>query len=196
MISCILLSAGLSSRFGSPKALAKINDKHLIEELQNTLISSNIDEIIIVLGAHKEQIKPFLLKHKKVKVVYNKDYNFGQTSSFQVGLKSVSVLSEAVMLLPVDFPFIKIKTINCLIASYAKLNPKILIPSFDNQKGHPPLFSISLKEEFLDLSMEKGINSVSHHYTSETQLVPVNDKGCLCTFNTPEEFEKIKAEII
>jgi len=90
MIACILLSAGLSQRFGSPKALAQWNTGTVIEHLQNLLVKSQVDEIIVVCGAHADQIKPHILEHKQVRFVYNKDYNFGQTSSFKAGLKSVS----------------------------------------------------------------------------------------------------------
>ena len=69
MISCILLSAGYSSRFGSPKALAKLNGQTIIEQLQKILVASILDEIIVVLGAFAEDIKSYLLKHKKIKLV-------------------------------------------------------------------------------------------------------------------------------
>src|SRR3990167_701833 len=107
MISCIVLSAGQNSRFGSPKALAKFKGRTVIEHLQIVLIASDLDEIIIVLGAFVNDIKPYLLKHKKIKVVYNKDYNLGQTSSFQTGLKVMDQQSQGVMLLPVDFPLVQ-----------------------------------------------------------------------------------------
>ena len=112
MISCILLSAGLSSRFGSPKALARINNISVIEHIQNTLDNSMVSEVIVVLGGHAKKIKSVVLKHKKVKYVYNKDYNLGQTSSFKIGLKHISTNSLAVMLLPIDYPLIQFKTIN------------------------------------------------------------------------------------
>ena len=76
MVSCLLLAAGSSQRFNSPKALAPINGKTVIEHLQNILLATPLDEVIIVLGAHQEAIKPFLLNHKRVKVVYNKDHKF------------------------------------------------------------------------------------------------------------------------
>ena len=107
MITCILLSAGSSSRFGSPKALAHIYSNTIIESLQTKLLKTNLNNIIIVLGAYAEKIQPFLLKHKKITVVYNKDYNFGQASSFNCGLKNTDKKTEAIMLLPVDFPLIK-----------------------------------------------------------------------------------------
>ena len=68
MISCILLSAGLSSRFGSPKALAKLPDgQTVIEKIQNQLLSIPESELIIVLGHAKTQILPLVLKHKNLK---------------------------------------------------------------------------------------------------------------------------------
>ena len=118
MISCVLLSAGLSSRFGSPKALAKISGKTLIERLQKTLLGSFVDEVVIVLGAYAEQIQPFILNHKKVKVVYNKDYNLGQTSSFKAGVNEISSTSDGIMLYPVDYPFVGKDTLMYLIDSF------------------------------------------------------------------------------
>ncbi|MCK5581131.1 MAG: nucleotidyltransferase family protein [Candidatus Omnitrophica bacterium] len=191
MISGILLTAGCSSRFGSPKALAKWNNKLIFVHLQETLISSKVDEIIVVLGAFSDEIKPYLLNHKKVKFVYNKDYNFGQTSSFQAGLKFLSDRTSGVLLLPVDYPFVQAETIDALIDQFLKARPKVLIPTFDNHKGHPPIFDVSLKEKFLTMAHDAGINTIAHKYKDETVLTPVDDKGVVLTFNTVEEFKEV-----
>jgi len=196
MLSCILLTAGLNERFGSPKALAKINEGIVIEHLQGTLLATPIDEIIIVLGAHATEIKPFLLNHKRVKVVYNKDYNFGQTSSFKVGLDHLSQKTKGVMLLPVDFPAIKSRTIETLHEKFLSHRPMILIPTYNGQKGHPPVFSISLKKEFHQLNNSVGINTISRQHTQETEFLSIQDPGVLATFNTVDEFDKIKKMII
>ena len=74
MISCILLTAGESQRFGSPKALAQIHQTKAIEVLQEKLIQSLVAEIIIVTGAYENLIKPYVFNHSKVRVVHNKDY--------------------------------------------------------------------------------------------------------------------------
>ena len=144
MIASILLSAGLSRRFGSPKALAKLNGETVIGRLQKMLIKTQVDEIIVVLGAHAEKIKPHLLDHTKVKFVYNKDYNFGQTSSFKAGLRSASDDVEGVMLLPVDYPLIEQKTIDTLIRYFLDNSPLIVLPSFSGKKGRPEVFYSSL----------------------------------------------------
>src|SRR5438093_2568565 len=95
MTSCILLSAGLSTRFGSAKALAKLGDQTVIECLLKTLVESDLAEIIVVLGAHADKIKPHILNHTKVKVVYNKDYILGQTSSVKAGVEALDPKSRS-----------------------------------------------------------------------------------------------------
>lgn len=192
MISCILLSAGLSQRFGSPKALAKISDQcTVLQQVESTLISSALDETIIVLGAHFQRIKPLLLNHKRIRSVYNKDHNFGQTSSFKVGLKSISDQAKAVMLLPIDFPWVNVDTINALIKNFEEQKSKILIPRYEDHKGHPPLFDISLKNEFLNLSNEVGLNVVSRRHNAEIDYWDCEDSGVIDSFNTQEEFVQI-----
>ena len=196
MISCIVLSAGLSSRFGSPKALALINGQTIIERAQQMLVRSNINNIIIILGAEFERIKPYILKHKKVKVVYNKDYNFGQTSSFQSGLQSLDKDSKGIMLLPIDFPSVKTETINSLIKEFYLKVPKILIPQYQFRKGHPPIFDASLKKNFLNLQDDKGLNTVQRQHKKDIFLVETIDPGVIETFNTGQELDKIKTFLI
>ena len=141
MISCVLLSAGESSRFGSPKALAQFKGETVIEHLQREIISTKaIGELIIVLGSASDAIEPFILNHKKVRVVYNKDYKLGQTSSFKVGLRSVSPQSLGVMLIPVDYPLVKSQTLGFIAKNFQQKKSLIIIPVYDVQKGHPPVF--------------------------------------------------------
>ena len=196
MTSLILLSGGLSSRFGSPKALAPWGERPLITHLQDTLLSTDLHEIIVVLGANSEEIKPFLLKHNKIKVVYNKDYKFGQTSSFKAGLRLVSSSAEAVGLLPVDFPMLKSDSVNFLIKEYLRERPAILIPSYRNKKGHPPFFALSLRKEILELPDDAGLNTIAHKHAKDTRLFEVDDEGILLSFNTPAEMQKLRERII
>ncbi|MBI5150125.1 MAG: nucleotidyltransferase family protein [Candidatus Omnitrophica bacterium] len=195
MVTGILLSAGLSSRFGSPKALAKLGQETVIERLEKLLLSTETAELIIVLGHGAEQIKPVLFKHKKVKIVYNKDYKLGQTSSLKTALAHIALDANGILLLPVDYPLIKQETLQTLIGFFQKRNPLILIPSYHGDKGHPPIFDIRLKKEFLDLDNAVGINTVIHRHAAETCVLPVEDEGVIRSFNTPEEFEKLKMKL-
>jgi CTP:molybdopterin cytidylyltransferase MocA len=195
MMSCILLAAGSSKRFGSSKALAELDGTPVIERIQQTLIASSVGEIIVVLGDHVEAIKPHLLKHNKIKFVHNKDYNLGQTSSFKVGLEALNKDSQGIMLWPVDCPLMKVQTINLLVSTFFSQKPRILIPTFQKIKGHPPVFDAGLKRAFLKLDHSVGINTVEHEHASEIVLFPVDDPGVVQSFNTPEEFIRLKKSL-
>ena len=192
MISCILLSAGLSSRFDGPKALAQLDQTPVVEYLQNVLISSNVFEVIVVLGASSEKIKSHLLNHKKIISVRNKDYHLGQTSSFKIGLENVSRKSSGVALLPVDYPLVQIETINSLCDHFLEHKPSILIPTYHDRKGHPPVFHADLISKLLALPHSTGLNVFEEEMKSKNVLYPVNDPGVILTFNTPAEFEELK----
>ena len=193
MNSCILLTAGLSERFGSPKALAKINSTtSVIERLQKILLDAPINEIIVVLGAHAKDIKPFLLKDKKIKSVINKNYLQGQTSSFQTGLKHISPSAEGILLLPIDYPAIKAETMNILCNQFLTTSSKIIIPSFNDHKGHPPIFPIHLKKDFLALHPSQGLHTVAQQHQDLTLIYSVDDPGVITSFNTLQEFEHLK----
>ena len=189
MISCIILSAGLSSRFGQPKALATINNQSAIKIIQETLLQTKISEIIIVLGAFIEDIKPHILNHTKIKVVYNKDYKFGQTSSFQAGLSAVDSHAEAVFLLPVDCAFVRASTVDALALHFKKSRPAVLVPTFCSRRGHPPIFSMDCRDEILHLSASVGLNHLFEQH--QPVEIEINDPGITQSFNTPQELERI-----
>lgn len=192
MVSCIVLSAGESRRFGSPKALAQVRQQPIIDTLCKRLKQSQIAETIIVLGAHKVLIEPYLLKHTGIRVVYNNCYKFGQTSSFQTGLQSVSTHSTGCMLLPVDCPFMTVDTLNQIVNDFLKSPQKILLPSYKCRKGHPPVFPAFLYNEILMLDHNTGLNVFIHEHQTRSRVVEYEDPGIVQTFNTPEELAQYK----
>jgi molybdenum cofactor cytidylyltransferase len=195
MVSGILLSAGLSSRFGSPKALAPIDNTPAIVYLLENLIETPLHEIIVVLGADSQQIELCLFKHKMIRVVYNKDYKLGQTSTVQTGLKAAAPGALGFMILPVDCPLIKTETVTALVERFQITRPEILIPTHRNHRGHPPVFDMRFKEPLLALDPSHGINDFLHSHADSVQTVDMNDPGITQSFNTPEEFAQIKRTI-
>ena len=191
MISCILLAAGLSSRFGSPKALATIHGQAAINTILNHLITTTCNEIIVVLGANANQIEPHVLNHKNIRIVYNKDYLLGQTSSCQCGLNALHQDSQGTFIWPVDFPFIKSTTLISLINAFNETPNKIIIPSLDNSRGHPPLLPKTVYQDLLNLPSTLGINTLFKLYGNNINHVLVNDPGIHLTFNTPLELTKL-----
>jgi len=191
MVSCILLAAGESKRFGSAKPLARLGPGTVIEHIQRSLLGTRLCEIIVTLGAQADAIVPHILKDPRIKHVLNKDYGLGQTSSFKTGLNAVQPESRAVMLLPADMPLIHPLTFDLLLDTFMKTSPLILLPTYQGKNGHPPVFSMSLKQEMLGMKNEEPLSGIQHKYSSGVLKVPVDDEGIILSFNTPEELKEL-----
>ena len=82
MISAILLAAGQSKRFKNENKLTKVyKNKPLINHILSSLIRSEINKIILVLGYEASKIKKISRKSKKIIFVLNKNYKNGISSS-------------------------------------------------------------------------------------------------------------------
>ncbi len=195
MVSCILLAAGESLRFGSPKPLARINSQTVIEFILSRLLKTKLAEIIVVLGAEAHTISPYVSKNERIKIIMNKEFACGQISSFKTGLTALAPTTRGIMLLPVDVPLITLKTIDLLIDEFLKNSCLILIPTYKGKRGHPPIFSIQLREEFQDLKNEEPLFSIQRKYDADTLKLPVDDEGVVLSFNTPQEFEQLIQKI-
>ncbi len=191
MISCILLAAGASTRFGSPKALVRIGANSIIERTLAMLLSTKISEIIVVLGADAEKISPKILKNSGIRIVVNENYSQGQTSSFKAGLTNLDSDTEGILLMPVDMPFIKKETIDLLIEVFLKNQSLIVVPTYAGKNGHPPIFSKMLFRDFKALKNDEPLSLLIRKHEKETLKLPVKDAGCVQSFNTPQEFKQL-----
>ncbi len=191
MITAIILAAGESKRFGSPKQLAKINSQDtLIEYLIKTLKETCIDEIIVVLGAYCEEIQKTL--PKGIKISINENFQKGQTSSLKRGLKELSDDCKHFLVIPVDTPLMKTETINEIINKFILSKADIGIPTYAGQKGHPPIYDIKLKDEILNLGDEEPLYHINQKFAANTILIEVLDPGILININTPQDLEKLR----
>src|SRR5690349_19341544 len=118
MISGILLAAGESRRMGSAKALLQYQGQTFIARICNAFLSTDVDELIVVLGARAEQLQHALPIHPKLLTVINPRYSLEQLSSLMAGIGALSRESEAVVVNLVDHPMIEAETIQSLISSF------------------------------------------------------------------------------
>ena len=75
MISSILLAAGQSLRMkGENKLVREIDGAPIIKYAVKNILSSTVNEIIIVLGYEENLIKTIIGENKKIKFILNKKY--------------------------------------------------------------------------------------------------------------------------
>jgi len=183
----IILAAGESKRMGSPKMLLPFGGKTVIERVVENVVSSEVDEAIVVLGASGMEIMKRIEK-LPVKYCFNSNYREGMLSSVKCGFSFLPDEYEMVMVLPGDYPGIGPGTINMLITRFMDSQKKIVIPLFRGRRGHPILISYELRKEVTRLSPEKGLKGLLEMYSEEVLEIKVDDKAVINDIDTIEDY--------
>ena len=187
MISAILLAAGQSKRMeGKNKLIKKIQGIPLISRCVKNILTSSIDELIIVLGYQKEIVEKTINQNKKIKFVFNKDFKSGIASSIKIGLKHLSKNTDAFFICLGDMPNINKQIYNNLIKS--KKNHQIIIPTYKGQRGNPVLFDKSMKKIIINIEGDNGAKKIINMHENKTFVFETNDQSVTQDFNTEENF--------
>lgn len=184
----IILAAGESSRMGSPKALLEFRGETFLDRLIRCF-RGQCSPVIVVLGHEPEVIRASVRPPDNVEFVLNAQYQLGQFSSLQCGLRAVPSNVEGVIFTPVDHPNIEWATVARLIESGANT----AIPQYLGRHGHPVLFARSLVAEFLALAPGDQARTILHRHASETRYVDVLDAGILDDIDDPEAYRRLLA---
>jgi len=182
----LILAAGESSRMGSPKALLEFRGETFIDRLIRCF-SAYCTPVIVVLGHEPEVIRAGVRFPLQAVFVLNTEYERGQFSSMQCGLRAVPEDADGVVFTPVDHPNVEGATVVKLIESGAL----IAIPQYLGSHGHPVLFSRSLIPEFLALPPDSQARVVTHRHASEIGYIDVADAGILDDIDDPEAYHRL-----
>ena len=150
-VGAVLLAAGSASRIGGrPKALLEFDGVPLILRQLTALLDAGIDEVVVVLGHHAEQIAP-VVQAFPVTLVHNPKPDDGQVSSQRLGLQALSGELDAVLVALADQPLIDERDITALIAAYrTRLHGiSVVMPQVAGQPGNPVIFSAAVREQIL-----------------------------------------------
>jgi len=191
MISAIVLAAGESRRMGRPKQLLTWQGKTLLQHVLESLINSDADEIILVLGHEAEAIRKSLTEFQ-IKIVINPDYNQGMASSLRQGLLAMDPRSEAFLVLLADQPGIGPEIMNRMIREFQRADPRrgIVRPVYRGLRGHPVLIGVRYLQETLQLQGDVGARQILVNHPTDILEIEVDQDGILKDIDTPEEYQK------
>ncbi|MCK8817586.1 nucleotidyltransferase family protein [Natroniella sulfidigena] len=191
MITAIVLAAGVSARFGDEiKQLVYVGKKRMIEQVITTLVESDVDEIIVVLGYQAEKIKEVLIDYD-VRFCYNPDYQQGQSTSLVAGLEEVDDETTGILCMLGDLPLVKKETINQLISEFKSGEELIVVPEYKEQRGNPVIFARKLKKEMLEVRGDKGARDLLVKYQTKVNEVLVDDSGVSFDIDTKADYERL-----
>lgn len=126
----ILLAAGQSRRFGSPKLLAPLHGQPLVCHAARALLAAGLP-VLTVTGAHAPQIRAALASHP-VRFTHATDHDQGMAHSLKAGLAAAPSDWDAALVMLADMPDLEPDLLRQLATT-----PGIAVPVHQCRRGNP-----------------------------------------------------------
>lgn len=189
-LAAVILSGGESKRMGQPKALIPYRGKTFLEHLIDVTRHPRVGRTRIVVGAHADEIRAHMAG-RDFEIVVNPEWQKGQLSSIQAGIRSLSSAeTEGMLLCPVDHPLVSADLIGRLIAEFDASWKPIALPTYRGKRGHPLIFRADLYAELLAASPEVGARQVVWAHADQICEVTTEEEGVVLNINDPETLRK------
>lgn len=151
-IGAVVLAAGASTRFGSPKALARLDGRPILEHVLDVIHEAGIEDIVVVLGHAADEIEE-QVSWLDERIVRNPDPRF-LSSSIQVGLDAAAEFDppvDAAVIVLGDQPRTRSGVIRALVAAARTSDRAVVAPRYAEGGGANPLL---LREDAFNLADE------------------------------------------
>jgi len=186
-VSAILLAAGESKRMGQMKQLMPFGRSTILGEAINNLLSSAVNEVILVLGYKADEVIRTSIG-RPVKLVINPYYWQGMSTSIIAGMNHVDTRAQAIMIALGDQPLISSQTINTLIKEFQSHDKGIAVPTYRGKRGHPIIFGIKYKRKLLELKGDIGGRKIIEDHPDDVLEVEVASESVVVDFDTKNDY--------
>ncbi len=191
-IGILILAAGAATRLGLPKQLLKFKGKTFISKNIETALSTNAENICVVLGSNAEAIQNEI-KDFPVEIYFNEKWQSGMGSSIRFGLECLLNMNSdlsAIIVMLCDQPLIESKHINLLIEKFEQTKKPIIASTYKNTNGVPALFSKEIFAELLKIKGDKGAKKLIKSFPELVATVEMPEAEF--DIDTPKDLHKLK----
>ena len=192
-IAAILLAAGLSSRMGQPKLLLPWGGTTVLGQVVSIYAAAGLEEIVVITGGAHGQVERLLTELSKdfpIRIVYNPAYASREMlSSIQAGLAALDPQTQAALIGLGDQPQVREETVRHLCAAFVHSLSALVIPSFQNRRGHPWLVARPLWPKILALPISTTPRQFLNSHAGQVQYVSA-DQSILQDLDTPEDYAR------
>jgi molybdenum cofactor cytidylyltransferase len=148
----VLLAAGASTRFGSPKQLVRVNGRPLLHLAVSRAVEVAGQAVTVVLGSNAADLAP-LLRHTPAAVIVNRDWSEGMGSSVRAGIARVPATADAVLLMLADQPAVTAEDLRRLVGTWRRQTQSMVAAYYSGVTGVPAIFP---REDFTALAGLRG----------------------------------------
>lgn len=174
-LHALILAAGASRRFGSPKQLVRIEDEPLLLRVAQRAAPA-ADRAWVMLGAHADTLAP-MLAHLPVTVRINPQWTEGLACSIRTGIGHLPRSCDGVMLVLADQVLVSERDYMRLALSWRAAPESIAAARYGTLTGAPAIFPRRLFAELQRLTGDVGARTVLRHHVRDVCPVPMPSAG-------------------
>jgi molybdenum cofactor cytidylyltransferase len=190
-VGAVVLAAGDSSRFGTPKQLAIFQGEPLV---RRTVIAANeagCAPVVVVLGADAALIAP-VLAGLPVSIIQHSNWANGMGSSITVGLKRALAMApnmDAAILLACDQPFVNATALKQMVQLHFQNEKPIVASAYAETLGIPVLFNRSCFGDLVQLRGDSGAKAMI--LARQTDVTEFDFPAAAIDVDTATDYEKL-----
>jgi molybdenum cofactor cytidylyltransferase len=184
----IVLAAGASSRFGSPKQLVRVDGRPLLHAAVSRSVEVAGHSVSVVLGAHAAELAP-LLSHSSASIVINRDWQEGMASSIRAGVMRLPGSCTGVMLVLADQAAVTAEDLRRLASTWRRQPDYIVAAQYGATLGAPAVFPSSTFRDLMELRGDRGAQSLFRRNPDRVIRVPMDSAAI--DIDTPEDLLRL-----
>ncbi len=189
-VYAIILAAGASSRLGSPKQLLEWRQRPLLAHAIANAQLVLSDRIIVVLGAHADEISG-AIDLEPVTTVHNPQWADGLSASIRAGINALPTDATAVLLMLCDQPLVTAEHLRHLLAAWQTAPQRIAVSEYAAAFGVPAIFPNVFFAQLAAMQGDKGAKSLL--IRQEDSLVKVPLAEAELDIDTHQDFQRLQA---
>jgi molybdenum cofactor cytidylyltransferase len=191
VLHAVVLAAGASTRFGSPKQLVRVNGRPLLHRAVAQAGEVAGQAVIVVLGAHAAELSP-LLRHTSASVIVNRAWSEGLASSIRLAIAHVPPSCDGVLITLADQAAVTGSDLQRLYGLWRREPHRIAAARYEGTIGVPAIFPRSEFPALCALRGDRGARSLLHGRSD--QIVAIDLANAAIDIDTPEDLLRLSAD--
>jgi len=185
----LILAAGGSTRFGSPKVLATYRGEPLVRRAVQLLAPRCPAGVHVVVGASAAGVQSALASGSAT-LVDNPDWARGLSTSIVRGVAALAPQADAVLILLCDQPAITAGDLDALIAAWQVEPALIAAAGFSDRLGPPVIIPREFWPQLAALRGDQGARSLLEWHAEHTTVAMPH---AALDVDTPEDLARLEA---
>lgn len=190
-LHALVLAAGASTRFGSPKQLVRLQGRPLLHRAVANAAEIAGQAVIVVLGAHAAELAP-LLRHSTASVIVNRDWSEGLASSIRAGIAHLPPSCDGVLLLLADQAAVTVEDLRRLVGVWRRQPEYIVASRYEATIGVPAIFPRADFPQLASLRGDRGARDLLRRAQHRVVALALANAGI--DIDTPEDLLRLPPE--